>query len=209
MDSYLRYLGLVVIITGLAFWLWRSNSPQSNTQKSDPSAEEAEPDVYGKQVKFNQLNPDGSLHYRLRASEIEQYSQNEFTEMVEPNLHLLSAEQPPWDIDAELGNIKVIRSDKGTREERVELDVNVEMIQLHPENGVVTLRSQEFVIFPDRQYAETDQNVTIDTEVGRTVAASLSADLDSGLLNLSSSETQRVHTIVLPEQFKRKQRDQD
>ena len=128
MYSYLRYLGLVAIVIGLAFWLWRSESPQPLTEIDSSVAQEVEPDMYGKQVKFSQLNPDGSLHYRLLASQIEQYSQNEVTEMIEPNLHLLSADQPPWDIDAELGNIKVTRSENGTREERVELDVNVEMI---------------------------------------------------------------------------------
>ena len=35
------------------------------------------------------------------------------------------------------------------------------------------------------------------------VRAGLRADLTSGVLTLSSAETQRVHTIVLPEQFKK------
>ena len=207
MYNSLRNLGLVVLIFGLAYWLWSTDENQTDSNAASPADADSEPDIYGKNVQFNQLNPDGSLHYRLRAREIEQYAQGQTTEMIEPNLHLLSTQQPPWDIDAQEGNIRVTRTDDGAREERVELDINVEMVQSHPEKGVVTLKSQAFVLFPDRQYAETDQNVIIDTEVGRTVAAGLSADLNSGVLQLSSSDTQRVHTIILPEQFKRTQRE--
>jgi len=43
----------------------------------------------------------------------------------------------------------------------------------------------------------------IDTNAGRTMAVGLTADLAAGLLELSSNETQRVHTTVLPSQFRR------
>ena len=43
----------------------------------------------------------------------------------------------------------------------------------------------------------------IDTEVGRTKAAGMRANLESGVLSLISAQHQRVHTIVLPEQFKK------
>jgi hypothetical protein len=43
----------------------------------------------------------------------------------------------------------------------------------------------------------------IDTNAGRTRAIGLTADLDAGLLKLSSDRKERVHTIVLPGQFRR------
>ena len=89
------------------------------------------------------------------------------------------------------------------QEEVVFLSDEVHMLQDHPVNGLVTLRSDSFYLYPDRQYAQTQQNVTIDTQVGRTTAAGMTADLETGVLTLMSSETQRVHTIVLPEQFKK------
>lgn len=43
----------------------------------------------------------------------------------------------------------------------------------------------------------------IESNAGRTTAVGLTADLGAGLLTLSSSESQRVHTTVLPNQFRR------
>ena len=80
---------------------------------------------------------------------------------------------------------------------------DVTMQQEHPVNGTLTIRSQSFSIFPKREYAETDDDVIIDTEVGRTEAAGMQANLATGLLTLTSSNAQkRVHTVILPEQFK-------
>ena len=64
------------------------------------------------------------------------------------------------------------------------------------------MRTPALYLYPDRQYAETDQDVIIDTDVGRTKAVGLQGDLQQGLLNLFSSADQRVHTIVLLGQFK-------
>ena len=55
----------------------------------------------------------------------------------------------------------------------------------------------------NRQFAETDQPVIIDTNSGRSSAVGLSGDLNSSLLKLSSIASERVHTIVMPDQFKR------
>ena len=64
------------------------------------------------------------------------------------------------------------------------------------------LRTPNITIYPDREYAETDQNVMITTHAGRTKAVGLQGSLDKGLLKMFSSDEQRVHTIILPHQFK-------
>jgi hypothetical protein len=43
----------------------------------------------------------------------------------------------------------------------------------------------------------------IATHAGSTTAAGLSGDLEAGRVKLSSRKNERVHTIVLPGQFKR------
>lgn len=162
-----------------------------------------EPDVYGVEVEFHQLREDGTLQYRLNAAEIRQFEKDELTRMSLPKLHLTSPEQPPWDISAEHGYIRKRSNPQGRPEDVVYLRDTVHMAQNHPARGLVTLRSSAFYIYPERQFAETDQDVMIDTSVGRTKAAGMRANLETGLLMLTSSSTQRVHTIVLPDQFKK------
>ena len=188
----------------------------------DESADEAfspeEPDTYGQDVTFSQLRPDGSMHYRLDADTIRQFEDEQATRLLSPELRLESPTSPPWDIAAAKGYLDKKPNPDGTMEDVVYLSDDVEMVQTHPTNGRTILRSETFYIYPDRQYAQTHEDVMIDTEVGRTRAAGLTADLDTGTLHLTSrpglvditGETrgkQRVHTIILPEQFKQRRTD--
>ena len=198
----LRWLGFAAAATlaaALLYQLIGTDAPQ------EPRSDEIivnEPDVYGADISFNQLLPDGSLHYSLQAQAIRQFNSEDLTRLAQPQLHLLNKLQPPWDIASSHGYIRKRLDSDGNPEEVVYLRKDVKLIQNHPVNGQVTLRSEAFYIYPDRQYAETDLDVMIDTDVGRTHAAGMKADLQSGLLTLSSNNAQRVHTIVLPEQFK-------
>lgn len=196
---WLSGLAAVVLVAATLFFLRedRDVAPESLTP-----IEEHEPDIYGKDVSFNQLHLDGTLHYRLRASAIRQFNREELTRMTQPELHLLAPAQPPWDITSQHGYIRKRPDPQGVPEEVVYLRERVELLQIHPESGRMTMRSEAFYIYPDRQYAETDQDVIIDSTVGRTKAAGLQANLASGVVKLSSRGGQRVHTIVLPEQFK-------
>ena len=198
-----RYLGWILgtlLAAMLVYQLIGRDAPQ-------PEPEETvirnEPDIYASDVLFTQMRADGSLHYRLRADTVAQFNNEQLTRLTQPNLHLINPNQPPWDIDARHGYIRKRPGPDGVEEEVVYLREDVELVQINPRNGQVTLRSESFYIYPNRQFAETDQDVMIDTEVGRTLAAGMRADMQTGQLNLSSSSSQRVHTIVLPEQFKK------
>lgn len=200
-----RLLALCALLgAGYVLYLqWQAESDAAPTAEMvDVEASQmAEPDVQGNNVTFRQFHPDGDLHYRLLAAGIRQFSDIQTTHLDNPDLHLRSPAQPPWDIQSRSGYIK--REEvSGVAQDTVFLNNQVELVQQHPTNGTLTLRSNSFYLYPARQYAVTNEDVTIDTEVGRTQAGGLTIDLDTGILNLNSSATQRVHTIVLPEQFK-------
>ena len=190
----------LVAVLLLAYWVMQEDE---TPQAFEETQIITEPDVYGLDVTFNQLREDGTLHYSLNATEIRQFDKDELTRMTLPQLHLTNPTQPPWDISAEHGYIRKRSNPQGQPEDVVYLREAVQMSQDHPESGLVTLRSPAFYIYPDRQFAETDQDVMIDTSVGRTKAGGMRANLETGLLTLTSSSTQRVHTIVLPDQFKK------
>jgi lipopolysaccharide export system protein LptC len=202
MNARLVTIVLASLIVAVLAWLNFSGEPKP-AESTDAVVEINEPDVHGEDVTFRQLRADGALHYELRAATIKQFNVENLTRMIEPDLHLLNPTQPPWDIEASLGYIRKRLGPAGINEDVVFLREQVELRQQHPQNGLVTMRSSSFYLYPDRQYAETDQDVMIDTDVGRTLAAGLVADLEKGLLKLSSGANQRVHTIVLPEQFKK------
>ncbi len=187
---------------GLASLYYYAQQPAPTTDNFEDIIERDEPDLLGEGVLYNQMHEDGSLHYRLNADSIRQYNDSQITRMTLPILHLNTPNQPPWEIASKHGYIRKHPNPQGVAEDVVYLREDVQMVQIHPSKGQITLRSESFYIYPDRQFAQTNQNVMIDTSVGRTTAAGLVADLASGVLKLSSNKNQRVHTIVLPQQFK-------
>ena len=194
----------MIAVTLVAFaGLSLQSDPDVDAPADSTTIERNNPDMYGRDVQFNQFHEDGRLHYRLNAQAIEQYDTERLTRMELPRLHLRSENQPPWDIKSLEGFIRQSAISAEVQEEVVFLTGKVHMLQDHPVNGLVRLRSDSFYLYPDRQFAQTQQNVTIDTQVGRTTAAGMTANLESGVLTLISSDTQRVHTIVLPEQFRK------
>ncbi len=199
----LKWILLIVIVAIGSYLAYSPNQQHESVASPTEVVERNQADLFGKDVRFNQLHQDGQLHYRLHATSIRQFDDEQLTQMTDPKFHLRSATQAPWDIDANEGFISKKEAGSGTLEDVIFLRKAVQMEQHNPTNGRITLRSEAIYIYPDRQLAESQQDVIIDTEVGRTTAAGLSANLDSGFIKLSSSATQRVHTIVLPEQFKK------
>lgn len=194
---------VVLIIAGSVIYFQGSDTSSPADLTNTDAATEA--DLFATNVAFDQLNPDGSLNYRLVASAITQFptmdDQPERTLLTQPQFHLSNNPEPPWDISSQQGQLTADPQDAS--EEILYLTEDVTMQQEHPVNGTLTIRSQSFSIFPKREYAETDDDVIIDTEVGRTEAAGMQANLATGLLTLTSSNAQkRVHTVILPEQFK-------
>ncbi len=184
------------MVLALAWWLLRA--PEDEQDTADETLIEREPDLYANAVTLQQYRPDGSLHYTLDAESIRQYDAEALTRMRAPVLYLTNPTQPPWTVSANHGYLRKGESD----EDVVYLREDVEMEQQRTAQSALKIRSSLFYIYPGRQYAETDQDVMIDSEVGRTTAAGMSANLADGILLLTSANDRRVHTIVLPEQFK-------
>jgi lipopolysaccharide export system protein LptC len=119
-----------------------------------------------------------------------------------PDLTLFDPPDPPWRITAQRGTIHNANQTDRTAEEQVVLQEDVEMEQRYDDGRHYVLVTPSITIYPERQYAETTQDVMITTHAGRTKAVGLKGDLDQGLLTLFSSNEKRVHTVILADQFK-------
>ena len=215
-------LAVVLIVGGL--WVFRASSPPEQTQTTPESRQEnKEPDVFARDVRYTQLLPDGSLQYRLLAKHVSQFEDDEVAYLANPDMHLPGATGVPWDITAQQGTLRREPNKNGTLEDVIDLKQDVVIRQNHPQNGMTTLRSDSFKLYPEREFAETTESVMLDTDVGRTSAAGMTANLATGLLSLTSDNEPaatppgenrpisgnnpktRVRTIILPEQFKAQQ----
>ena len=193
-----------VLIAGIVLLSDPFAPERAPTELPDELADE--PDLYMEDAIITQYQPSGKVKYKLACETIRHFDRDNLTRLAAPRLTLHNETQPPWQIDSDHGYIRRLGGGNGAPnggpEEVVYLREDVVLEQRYADGRHLRLESPSLYIFPDREYAETEQNVMIDTDVGRTTAVGLRGDLQRGLLKLSSSPQQRVHTIVLPAQFK-------
>ena len=147
---------------------------------------------------ITRFEDNGAPAYELRSPLIRRFDDAGLTSLESPDRTLYQEAGPPWRITARHGTIT--GGEQGG--EDVLLEEDVRMIRNYPDGRRFMLQTPAINIYPDREYARTSRDVMITTHAGRTRAVGLQGDLDQGLLELYSTDEQRVHTVILPDQFK-------
>lgn len=210
----------LILAIGVAVMLFVSLAPDQRrpvTESLLPDAERdaaglelGEPDLLLEGAVITQFRADGSLQYRLHASRIAHFPGTEQTVLTQPRLLLDQGETAPWELSAARGRILggsglLLETGARTPEperpaaERVELEDDVRIHRRRSPERFIDLSTEALTLFPELEYAETDRPVIIETDSGRTTAASLRADLTAGRLLLASAGEDRVHTTITPE----------
>jgi lipopolysaccharide export system protein LptC len=156
-----------------------------------------EPDFYMLNATINQFGSEGELQHRIAATRFTHFPLTDVTTMKFPKLALgKTRDSDPWEITSSKGRI-LPSSDY--REEVVELWSNVLASQSGNENEFVTIETNSLTVYPERDYAETDEPVFIKNQNGRTTAAAMKAFLNTGKFMFYSTPEHRVTTIFLPD----------
>ena len=156
-----------------------------------------EPDFYMLNATVNQFDPEGELQHRIAANRFTHFPLTDVTTMTFPALALgRRRDSDPWEITSSKGRI-LPSSDY--REEVVELWNNVLASQSGNESEFVTIETNSLTVYPERDYAETDQPVFIKNQSGQTTAAAMKAFLNIGKFIFYSTPEHRVTTIFLPD----------
>ena len=160
------------------------------------------PDLEIIDAVISRYQADGRLKYKLRAPLIEHFEGRAETDLAAPDLTLHNDPEPPWHMTAERGTILNASTQGASGSEQVLLEDDVRMRQNYPDGRSFELRTPAITVYPDTEYAETTRDVMITTHAGRTLAVGLEGNLQEGKLQLFSTDEQRVHTVILPDQFK-------
>ena len=204
MPLWLALLALAAGFAAIAFFI----APGGSDPPPLPPEFAAEPDVYLEDGVITQYRHDGALHYRLsirRAAHFERDGTDAFTEIELPELEIHNSETPPWRTYAQRGVVRTVAMDPlegADMEQEVTLFGDVRLRQERGDGGFTEVRTAALVLYPERQFAESEQPVMITTEASNATAAGLQADLRSGRMKLVSSTSQRVSIVVQPDQFR-------
>ena len=177
-----RYLitgTLIVLVVALAlavgYWNIR---PASFT----PQAVQAplQPDFFMDNPRIRQLNEQGQPVYDLASERAAHQIDRDMTELDEPRLqYYREGDQQPWDMRARYGEV----SADG---QLVELSEDVVVEQQLDGQAARRLSTAALTVYPKRNYAETDRNVTIEAG-GVTTATGMQAYFNDGRIELLSN----------------------
>ncbi len=205
-------LALGAILAAGTLWLQQNADTATKPQQLPPELQD-EPDLYIDNAVIHQFNADGTRKYLLHAKRVSHFdnapgqeathatNETQLTRMDQPDLLLSATDAEPWQATANYGSVRKHPSPAGVLEEVVFLRDNVELQQQRVPPAYISVRGSSLYLYPDREFVESTESVTIDTHTGRTKASNLRGNLATGVLELSGATTQ-VQTIVLPFQFK-------
>lgn len=171
---------IMLLIVAVSLFLLYFEKTDDVSDMISISEQEQRPDFFMDEVSSVKLNPDGSIHYRLTATTLTHFSQNDLTELTNPHLTLYQNDELPWELTAQKGTLI---SDGSV----INLRDDVELVQKEELSTSATqLLTSELTIKPNEHFATTDKPVTIKTVDGLTQAKGLNAFFKTNRIELLS-----------------------
>lgn len=181
LKNPLVWLGGFLLIALAAIWDF---SPEDLMHAPEQEAH-TYPQAYLVDSRTRRFNPQGQLRYRLDSTRADhfQYSDNgpsdqDYSIILQPKVGFHDPDGPPWYLNAEQGQSNADGS-------RIRLWEDVQAWQ-SVEGGRSELLTEELIIFPNRQFAETDKAVKMRSPQGETDAVGMRANLERDHIELLS-----------------------
>lgn len=147
-------LGLTIaLLAGLTWWLARD--AEHDARRSTGPQDARAIDYYLRDLRFTTYSEQGRPARTLRSPELRHYPDDDSTELDEPHLVIHKVDRPSWQVQAERGWV----SPDG---ERVRLLGKV-VIERPAGDDVRPMHivTRDLRVVPERDYAETDEPVTV------------------------------------------------
>lgn len=177
LRNYVVGLLIVALLAAVGYWNVR---PESFMEKNAGNESENAIDFYVIGASTLQFQEDGKLHYEMTASKLEHLKASDVTLLDKPDLNLYRGTQHPWHVRSDRGEV-------APEGKQVELIDNVRIARTDAKNRPTVITSSRMTVFPDEEYAQTQQAVRIEAANGVTTAQGMKAYMNDGKINLLSN----------------------
>lgn len=168
---------VALLVAALGYW---NLSPDGFNEQSRHAGTDNAIDFYATNTYTVQYQVDGKLHYELTADKVEHVKASDITLMTSPNMNLFRGTELPWKIRSERGEV----SPGGVE---VELIDKVRVERTDAKGRPTILTTSRLTVFPEKEYAQTQQAVRIDAANGVTTAQGMKAYMNDGRMLLLSN----------------------
>lgn len=168
---------IAALLVAVGYW---NISPESFLDKPVAQVDESAIDYYAINARSVQFMPDGKMQYEMTADKVEHLKASEVSLLTKPDLHLYRGTQYPWHVQSERAEV----NPDGTE---VELIEKVRVARTDEKQREMIVTTSRMTVFPQKQYAQTEQAVRIDGAGGTTTGKGMKAYLKDGRMDLLSN----------------------
>ena len=177
MRTILMFAILGLLLAAVGYW---NISPERFMDRPAASIDETQIDYYATNARAKQFLPDGGVQYEMTADRVDHMRASEVTMLTKPDMQLYRGTVYPWHVQSERGEV----NPDGTQ---VELIDNVRIARTDQKNRATVITSSRMTVFPQKQYAQTEQDVRIEGAGGVSTAKGMKAYLNDSKINLLSN----------------------
>lgn len=178
----LRFPALLTLIAAVlvAIGYWNIRPESFMQQPTVASGETPDVDFYVINSRTVQYQADGKRNYEMTAEKVEHIKASDVSLLTKPDLLSYRGGEHPWHVRSERGEV----SAEG---DEVLLIDKVRVERTDAKGRPTILTTSRLTVWPDEDYAETNQAVRIDAANGVTTATGMKAYLDDGRMLLLSN----------------------
>ncbi|MFC6336233.1 LPS export ABC transporter periplasmic protein LptC [Pseudomonas sp. CCM 7891] len=175
--NFLIFAVIALLFAAVGYW---NISPERFLDQPVAKVNEGAIDYYATNAYSVQFLPDGKVQYEMTADKVEHLKVSEVTLLTKPDLNLYRGTEFPWHVTSERGEV----NPDGTE---VELIDSVRVARTDAKNRNTLITSSRMTVFPQKQYAQTEQDVRIDGAGGVSTGKGMKAYLKESRIHLLSN----------------------
>ncbi len=171
------YAVAAALLAAVGYW---NINPDSFSERPAPAGNDNAIDFYVINATTVQYQVDGKLHYEMTSDKLEHVKSSDITLLTSPFLHLYRGTELPWKVSS-------VRAEVAPQGKEVELIDSVRVERTDAKGRPTILTTSRLTVFPDKEYAQTEQAVRIVAANGVTTAQGMKAYLNDGRMLLLSN----------------------
>lgn len=175
--TFLVFGVLALLLAAAGYW---NINPESFLDKTKATVDDTAIDFYATNAHTVQYLPDGGVQYELTSDKVEHLKATDVSWLTNPDMFMYRGTAFPWHVQSKQAEV----SSGG---DQVELIDNVRVARTDERNRTTIITSSRMTVFPQKQYAQTEQAVRIDGAGGVTTAKGMKAYLNDSKINLLSN----------------------
>ncbi|MGY2682081.1 LPS export ABC transporter periplasmic protein LptC [Pseudomonas tolaasii] len=175
--NFLLFAVIAALFLAVGYW---NISPERFLDKPVVQVDEGVIDYYATNAYSVQFLPDGKVQYEMTADRVDHVKASEVTLLTKPDMNLYRGTEFPWHVTSERGEV----NPDGTQ---VELIDSVRVARTDERNRDTIITSSRMTVFPQQQYAQTEQDVRIDGAGGVSTGKGMKAYLKESRIHLLSN----------------------